>query len=103
MARFAPTQPDLFAQAPAPAEAPPPPSRPPLEEITELLSSLRAAQQLPWPDVSVAMAEEQHMLALARSAGDEGQALAASIMDEIERLFAAAEQEAAEASAAAEL
>lgn len=94
MPRFAPTQPDLFAPAAVPQEAPPP-TRPPLVELAALLAELRAAERLPWPDVTVAMAEEQRMLALARSAGAEGKALAAAIMDEIERLFAADEREAA--------
>jgi hypothetical protein len=98
MSRFAPNQPDLFAPAAVPPEAPSP-GRPPLEELTALLADLRAADRLPWPDVSVAMVEEQRMLALARSAGTEGRALSVAIMDQIERLFAAAEQEAVNASA----
>jgi hypothetical protein len=93
MPRFAPSQPDLFAPAHAPG--PPPPARPPLDELADLLAELRAAERLPWPDVTVAMEAEQHMLALARRAGAEGQRLAAAIMDEAERLFAADEQEAA--------
>lgn len=102
MSRFAPIQPDLFAPAAVPPETPPP-GRPPLEELTALLADLRVADRLPWPDVSVAMVEEQRMLALARSAGTEGKALSVAIMDQIERLFAAAEQEAANACAPAGL
>ena len=93
MSRFAPGQPDLFAPATAPE--PSPPARPPLEELAEILSELRAAEQLPWPDLTVAAAEEQRVLRLARMAGAEGQTLAAAIMDETERLFAADEQAAA--------
>ncbi len=94
MPRFALSQPDLFA----PAAAPEPPAsvRPPLDELADLLAELRAAERLPWPDLSVAMAEEQRYLGLARRAGVEGQRLAAAIMDETERLFAADEQEAAD-------
>lgn len=44
--------------------------------------------------VTVAMAEEQRYLGLARLAGAEGKRLAASIMDETERLFAAADRQA---------
>ena len=95
MPRFAPSQPDLFAPTAAPAPEPPPPARPPLDELADLLAELRAAERLPWPDLTVAMAVEQHYLGLARVAGPEGQKLAAAIMDEAERLFAADEQEAA--------
>jgi len=98
MSRVAHGQPDLFAPAAAP-EPPPPPARPPLEELAEILAKLRATEQLPWPDLTVAMAEEQRFLRLARMAGAEGQVLAAAIMDETERLFAADEQAAARAHA----
>jgi hypothetical protein len=47
------------------------------------------------------MAEEQRYLGLARIAGAEGEKFAAAIMDETERLFAAAEREAANAWAPA--
>jgi hypothetical protein len=93
MSRFAPGHPDLFAPAAAPE--PPPSARPPLEELAEILTELRATEHLPWPDLTVAMAEEQRFLRLARMAGAEGQILAAAIMDETERLFAADEQAAA--------
>ena len=46
MSRFAPGQPDLIL-APATAPEPSPPARPPLEELAEILSELRAAEQLP--------------------------------------------------------
>jgi hypothetical protein len=100
MSRFAPGQSDLFAPAASP-EPPPPPARPPLEELAEILAKLRATEHLPWPSLSVAMAEEQHFLHLARMAGAEGKILAAAIMDESERLFAADEQAAANACAPA--
>ncbi len=98
MPRFALAQPDLFAPA---ATAPEPLSsgRPPLDQLADLLAELRAAERLPWPDLTVAMAEEQRYLALARIAGAEGKRFAAAIMDEAERLFAVAEREAANASA----
>lgn len=92
MRRFAPAQTDLFAPAVAPPD-PAPPERPPLEELTELLAELRVADKLPWPDLPTAMAAEYRVLGLARLAGDEGARLATAILDETERLFAAAEQE----------
>jgi hypothetical protein len=46
--------------------------RPPLDQLADLLAELRAAERLPWPDLTVAMAEEQRYLAFARSAGAEG-------------------------------
>ena len=94
MPRFAPGQPDLFAPTAAPASEPPAPARAPLDELADLMAELRAAERLPWPDLTVAMAVEQRYLGLARIAGVEGQKLAAAIMDEAERLFAADEQEA---------
>ena len=96
MSRFAPGQPDLFAPAPVPET--PPPARPPLEELAEILAELRGTERLPWPNLNAAMAAEQHFLRLARMAGAEGKVLAAAIMDETERLFAADEQAAAHAS-----
>lgn len=93
MSRFASSQPDLFAPAsPAPAA----PERPPLEELTDLLSILRAADRLPWPDLSTAMAEEYRAIGLGRRAGSEGEKLVSAIMDETERLFSAEEQESAQ-------
>jgi hypothetical protein len=86
MSRFAPSHPDLFAPPPA---APAPPERPPLEELAELLSMLRAADRLPWPDLSLAMAEEYRAIGLGRRAGPDGAKLVSAIMDETERLFSA--------------
>jgi hypothetical protein len=91
MRRFAPDQTDLFAP---PASPPSPPARPPIEELTELLADLRVANSLPWPDLPATMAAEYRVLGLARLAGDEGARLATAILDETERLFAAAEMEA---------
>jgi hypothetical protein len=99
MSRFVAGQIDLFAPEAAPE--PPPPARPPLEELADILATLRAAEHLPWPDLTLAMAAEQHVLSLARIAGAEGQSLAATIMDETERLFAADEQAAMRAHAPA--
>ncbi|HVC59126.1 MAG TPA: hypothetical protein VND19_02030 [Acetobacteraceae bacterium] len=70
-------------------------ARPPLDELAGLLAELRAAERLPWPDRTVAAAVEQRYLGIARIAGAEGQKLAASIMDEAERLFATDERQAA--------
>jgi hypothetical protein len=84
MPRFASNQPDLFAPAPAAPEAP---ERPPIEQLAELLTTLRAAERLPWPDLSTAMAEEYRAIGLGRRAGPEGEKLVAAIMDETERLF----------------
>ncbi len=102
MSRFAPGQADLFARAePDPLAEPAPvgaPERPALEQLAEALAALRAAEQLPWPDVTAAMAEEQRILGLARQAGAEGARLATLFMDESERLFAAAEREAMRAA-----
>ena len=95
MRRFAPNQTDLFAP---PAPTPAPPARPPLDELTELLADLRVADRLPWPDLPAAMAAEYRVLGLARLAGDEGARLATAILDETERLFAAAETEATRAA-----
>jgi hypothetical protein len=95
MPRFAPSQPDLFVPTATPAPEPPPPTRSPLDELADLLAELRAADRLPWPNLTVAAAVEQRYLGLARIAGAEGQKLAAAIMDEAERLFAADEREAA--------
>ncbi len=44
---------------------------------------------MPWPDAAAAMAAELRVLALARSAGEAGQELATSILQETERLLAA--------------
>jgi hypothetical protein len=95
MRRFAPSQTDLFAPAAAPQALP---ARAPLAELADLLASLRGAERLPWPDAAAAMAEEHRALGLARLAGSEGEKLAAAILEETERLFAAAEQDAAQAS-----
>jgi hypothetical protein len=94
MPRFVPGQPDLFAPAAEPAPEPPPQARAPLDELADLLAELRATERLPWPSLNVAAAVEQRYLSLARIAGAEGKKLAAAIMDEAERLFAADEQEA---------
>ncbi len=91
MRRFGPSQPDLFAPAAAPPVAPP---SAPLDELAALLAQLRAAERLPWPDAAATMAEERRALGLARLAGAEGERLAAAILQETERLFAAAEQDA---------
>jgi hypothetical protein len=88
MRRFVLHQPDLFAPTAPPAAAPP---RAPLDELTAMLESLRAAERLPWPDAAATMAEERRVLGLARQAGPEGEGLAAAILRETERLFAAAE------------
>jgi len=97
MHRFGPSQPDLFASATTRAAAP---ASAPLAELAALLATLRAAERLPWPDAAAAMAEERRALGLARLAGAEGERLAAAILQETERLFAASEQNAALAPAA---
>jgi hypothetical protein len=65
-----------------------------MEELTALLTRLQAADRLPWPDAATAMAEEHRALGLARLAGQEGQRLAAAILEQTERLFSAAERDA---------
>jgi hypothetical protein len=97
MSRFARSQPDLFAPAPQAAAEP---DRPPLEELSELLSVLRGADRLPWPDLSTAMAEEYRAIGLGRRAGPEGERLVSAIMDETERLFSADEQQTTSACSA---
>ena len=92
MTRFSLSQPDLFAPAAAPPAVP---SRPPLDELAELLAYLRAARHLPWPDAAATMAEERRALGLARLAGPEGDRLAEAILQETERLLAATEQDVA--------
>jgi len=57
-----------------------------------MLAMVRAADRLPWPTLSVAMAEEYRVLNLGRAAGPDGARLAAAILDETERLFAAQER-----------
>jgi hypothetical protein len=89
MPRFAPSNPDLFAPPPP---APPAPERPPLEELANLLSMLRAAERLPWPDLGKAMAEEYRAIGLGRRAGSAGEKLVSAIMDETERLFSVEER-----------
>jgi hypothetical protein len=84
MTRFAPAQPDLFAHS-----AEPEPQSDPIAELEALLARLRAAERMPWADAAGAMAEELHALALARSVGPAGEALAAAILQETERLLAA--------------
>nr|WP_294516317.1 hypothetical protein [uncultured Rhodopila sp.] len=82
------THPDLFAPAAKPAPAAEPP---PLDQLNAMLAMLRAAEYLPWPDAAATMAEERRALGLARLAGAEGEALAAAILEETERLLAATE------------
>jgi hypothetical protein len=53
MPRFAPSQPDLFAQPAVEPTA----DRPSLEQLTELLAMLRPADRMPWPDL---MEAERH-------------------------------------------
>ena len=91
MRRFAPSQDDLFASTATRVGVP---THAPLVELAELLGILRAAQRLPWPDAAATMAEERRALGLARLAGPEGERLAAAILQETERLLAAAEQAA---------
>lgn len=87
MTRFG-SQPDLFTPE-APQDSPP--AADPLAELDALLTRLRAARQMPWADAAAAMAEELRALGLARQAGAAGEALAAAILHETERLLAAAE------------
>lgn len=93
---FAVPQPDLFGPHAAtpgtPAPAPPvdPPSDP-VAELTAILARLRAADGVPYPTISAAVAEEYHVLALAREAGPDGARLAAAIIDESERRYEEAE------------
>lgn len=84
MSRFA-AHPDLFASPPARE----PRAEEPIVELQALLDRLRAAQTLPWPDAAGAMAEELRALGLAQRAGPDGEALAAAILLETERLLAA--------------
>jgi hypothetical protein len=95
MSRFAAQQTDLFASVPSGPAQGPPPADPidPIAELTQMLVLTRAADRLPWPDLSTAMEWEYRALFLARQSGAEGQRLASAIMDETERLFAAQERE----------
>ena len=86
MTRFAPLQPDLLAPF-----AEPEPQCDPRAELEALLRRLRAAEHMPWADAAGAMAEELHALGLARSVGPAGEALAAAILQETERLLAASD------------
>lgn len=89
MHRVAASQADLFALA---TTAPALPTRGPIAELTDMLSALRAAEHLPWPDAAAAMTEERRALGLARLAGAEGEKLAAAILLETERLLAATDR-----------
>ena len=82
------SQPDLFDEAAVQADSA---ERAPLVELADMLAMLRAADHLPWPDAAATMAEERRALGLARLAGPEGEALAAAILEETERLLAATE------------
>jgi hypothetical protein len=86
MSRFDASHPDLFAPVARPETAAEPP---PLDQLNALLAMLRSAEHLPWPDAAATMAEERRALGLARLAGPEGEALAAAILEETERLLAA--------------
>ena len=86
---FSPRQPDPFAAPPA---EPAPPGPDPLDELTALLDTLRAADRLPWPHLTAVMEAEYRELFLARQAGAEGARLASAIMEQTERLFSAAER-----------
>jgi len=66
-----------------------------------MLAWTRAADRLPWPDLTAAVDWEYRALFLARQGGPEGQRLASAIMDEIERLFAAQEREQLEGARSA--
>lgn len=83
MARVA-AQPDLFA----PASAPSAEETAPLDELRAILARVRTAERLPFVDAAAAMAEELRIVGLGRRAGAEGAALAAAILDELERLHA---------------
>jgi hypothetical protein len=91
MRRFAPSQSNLFAPVVTPTAAP---VRAPLAELADLLERLRSAERLPWQDAAATMAEERRALGLARLAGAEGERLAAAILEQTERLLAAAENAA---------
>lgn len=88
MTRFGPQR-DLFAPEPEPT-----PERDPFTELQGLLARLRAAEHTPWADAAEAMAEELRALGLARRVGTHGEALAASILQETERLLALADNRA---------
>lgn len=89
MTRFAPHQPDLFAAPAEPAEPGSTQAGDPVAELRALLARLRVADPMPWPDAAAAMAEEHHALGLARLAGAPGEALAAAILEQTERLLSA--------------
>jgi hypothetical protein len=94
MSRFAARQSDLFAPTPArPAQEPVSPPLDPIGELTQMLALTRAADRLPWPDLTSAVEWEYRVLFLARQSGADGERLASAILDETERLFAAREQE----------
>lgn len=93
MSRVAAVQSDLFAPSQSrvvegPSE-PAAPAQDPIAELQALLADLRAASAPPWPDLTTTMAHEYRALGLARQAGPEGEALAAAILDETERLLSA--------------
>jgi hypothetical protein len=71
----------------------------PVSELNRMLAMTRAADSLPWPDLSSAMAWEYRVLFLARQGGAEGQRLASAIQEETERLFAAEERDQLDAAA----
>ena len=77
---------DLFRQAAAPAPAVE--KRDPMAELHAMLALVQGASALPWPHLPAAMEAEYRAMALAREAGEPGQALLAAFFTETERLLA---------------
>lgn len=76
---------DLFQPAPAAAAAR---AADPVAELRAMLELVRGASALPWPHLPAAMEAEYRAMALAREAGEPGQALLAAFFTETERLLA---------------
>lgn len=87
MARFASPQPDLFAPPPetiAPYREPTPAEH--LANLHAMLERLRAADKLPYDTNDQAFSAEVYAMRAGDLTGDEGKALAESIMNEFWRL-----------------
>jgi hypothetical protein len=91
MGRVGIAQADLFA-APAPRPTLSGPELSPAEELRATLARLRGAVELPWPNLTEAMAAEHRVIGLGRLAGAEGAALVSEIMEQTERLLSAQER-----------
>ena len=88
MARFAATQPDLFAPAadPVPVRYREPTADEHLAKLRAMLELLRGSDKLPYDTHDQAFSAEVYAMRAGDKTGDEGKALAEAIMGEFWRL-----------------